>query len=368
MALPSSGNPISLSQVNTELGNSSSASISMNSSSVRNLAGVTSGQISMSNLFGKSNELISGLYVDSGSWKYFTTTNGSSVTGSISGPSGTTTPLTAASDGNSTYVVKYTTGGGAQVQVSTNGGTTWSNVNLASSRLWNPIVYGNGYFVMTAGGGGSTYCTYSNNPSSSWTDSTMPATGFWNALTYTPLGFWAVNQNGLSTFSSTGATWSSTQTLSKPANSAVTDCLYANGVYMALTVNGAGGPVVLRSTDGTNFSQITVTGASNALQYLSYVGGNTWFATSAGTSSTIICRSTDNGASWSAITTGTGLEIYGTIITVGSTLMASWQSGTKIIVSTDNGSNWTGYSSNPANSGSVIYPIWNTKQSSRWRR
>lgn len=53
MTLQSSG-AISLSQVNTELGLSSTAQISLNDSAVRGLAGVASGTISMSNLYGKT--------------------------------------------------------------------------------------------------------------------------------------------------------------------------------------------------------------------------------------------------------------------------------------------------------------------------
>lgn len=57
MTLPVSGS-ISLSQVNTELGNSSSASISLAQSSVRTLFEVASGQIKMSDGYGKQNAIV----------------------------------------------------------------------------------------------------------------------------------------------------------------------------------------------------------------------------------------------------------------------------------------------------------------------
>lgn len=53
MTLPASG-PISMSQVNTELGRASTALLSMNDSAVRNLAGVPSGAIGFNSLQGKS--------------------------------------------------------------------------------------------------------------------------------------------------------------------------------------------------------------------------------------------------------------------------------------------------------------------------
>lgn len=53
MALPTG--TISMSQVNTELGRSSTATISLGETAVRTLAGVASGAISMNNLRGKSN-------------------------------------------------------------------------------------------------------------------------------------------------------------------------------------------------------------------------------------------------------------------------------------------------------------------------
>jgi hypothetical protein len=56
MALPSTGQ-ISMSQVNTELGLASTTLISLNQSSVRTLAGISTGQIALSNLWGKSNNV-----------------------------------------------------------------------------------------------------------------------------------------------------------------------------------------------------------------------------------------------------------------------------------------------------------------------
>ena len=53
MSLPSSGQ-IGMSQVNTELGYSSTAQISLNDSAVRSLAGISSGAISLNDLHGKS--------------------------------------------------------------------------------------------------------------------------------------------------------------------------------------------------------------------------------------------------------------------------------------------------------------------------
>ena len=54
MALQSSGQ-ISLNDVNVELGNSGTAQIDMNSSDVRGLFGIASGEIEMSDGYGKAN-------------------------------------------------------------------------------------------------------------------------------------------------------------------------------------------------------------------------------------------------------------------------------------------------------------------------
>lgn len=60
MALPISPNSISLSQVAVELGRSASATTSLGETAVRALAGVASGAISLSNLYGKSSVIQKG--------------------------------------------------------------------------------------------------------------------------------------------------------------------------------------------------------------------------------------------------------------------------------------------------------------------
>jgi len=73
MALPQSGNSISLYQVNVELSNPGNTQISMNQASVRTLFQVASGAIAMSNGFGKSSAVAASVssYTSSPSYRCF---------------------------------------------------------------------------------------------------------------------------------------------------------------------------------------------------------------------------------------------------------------------------------------------------------
>lgn len=100
MTLPASGNPISFSQINTELGLTSTAQISMNDAAVRTLFGVASGAIAMSNGFGKSSGPQPVFDIDAKAY----TGSGTTIVGSTPGtPSGTLVNSPAWTSASPTY-------------------------------------------------------------------------------------------------------------------------------------------------------------------------------------------------------------------------------------------------------------------------
>jgi len=101
MTLPASG-AISLSQVNTELGLTASTTVSLGASNVRTLAGVASGLIALSNLYGKSNITEKG---------YF---GGGNTTSNLSEIDGITFATDAAFNPSATLAVARTSSAGVQ--------------------------------------------------------------------------------------------------------------------------------------------------------------------------------------------------------------------------------------------------------------
>lgn len=158
MTLPSSG-AISLSNVDTELGLSSTAQISMNCTNVRTLFGVPSGAISMSNGYGKSNITPPGsiVYTTPGAYTWYAPSGVNKVSVVAVGGGGSTGIL---SNGyycgyyGSQYIYSMSGGGG--------GGLGYkNNISVTPGSGYTVVVgcsAGDSYFINSStvkGGGGS---------------------------------------------------------------------------------------------------------------------------------------------------------------------------------------------------------------------
>lgn len=133
MTLPASG-PISLNNVNVELGLSGTTSINMNQASVRTLFAVPSGAISMSNGYGKSNRsVISHTFASN-------TANASLNVTSISGYTAGTSDITITVN-SSVYLYSTSTG---TPGLTLSGGSAGDTVTLVN----------NGFIVGMGGAGG----------------------------------------------------------------------------------------------------------------------------------------------------------------------------------------------------------------------
>ena len=134
MALPASG-AISLSAVNTELGLSATAAITMNDAAVRTLFGKSSGAITMNDGYGKSNSVTAALTIAANSTNY--TLNPAAVSGYSAGK--TTVNFTVNS---SVYLYSTSTGTPA---LTISGFTAGDVINITN----------NGFILGMGGAGGS---------------------------------------------------------------------------------------------------------------------------------------------------------------------------------------------------------------------
>ena len=154
MALPASGQ-ISLNQVNVELGLSGTAQISMNDAAVRGLFGVASGQISMSDGYGKANAFA------------FTVTSNTqnfvaSTAATAAGWDGSTALVMTLQAGVYLYGTSYSTGFGVYGCKLDVAGMTLENNGYIIGRGGN-AEYGGGFHGMHAIGVTANNVTINNN-------------------------------------------------------------------------------------------------------------------------------------------------------------------------------------------------------------
>jgi hypothetical protein len=162
MSLPLSGS-ISVSQINTELGISSTTQISLGSANARGLAAVASGQIKFSDFYGKQSPSFitasGGSITTDGNFKIhtFTSTGTFTVTnpGNSLGSDAIEVLIVAGGGGGGSLNVNYSGGGGAGGVLYYGSETSSSNNGTPKTPNGSPInVLSNSYSIVIGGGGG----------------------------------------------------------------------------------------------------------------------------------------------------------------------------------------------------------------------
>ncbi len=289
MTLQSSG-VLTLGNIRTEL--AESGTFNLGKTSARTLAGVASGQIQMSNFYGKSSAPTPGatVAVTGGTLQFYA--------GGLGGNLAVGTSM----------IAHLGTGSSALLLLGSTNGTTWSNYShpfTAATFSPQKIYFLNGRFWIlkyTAGGAWTTAAGLSHSADLvNWTNiATLPAcTAMWSALGYDPI---------LNVYVLTAGSGNSTQSA--------------------------------RSTDGVTFSS---SGALPAIttwhrQEFTTLGGNLLIAK--GALGTSVAKSSNGGTTWTAFNSPVSLGYH--LLFDGSKLIAlSTTVGSGVY--TTNGTSWTSF-------------------------
>lgn len=253
--------PMSFSQINTELGLTSTATISLNDAAVRTLAGVgaSPATIAITDLSGKANA-ITGTWTQKTNYKVGTlglnrfnmasgngryavlassiyTTDDNGATWQTRSPPGGYTSWRSIAFGNGMWVcIGALQTGVYYAAYSGDNMATWTLVPLSGISLSNDfysILYANGWFVAP-----SVICARSSD-GVTWNTTASSAVGTPTKLATNGAGTWLVQKSGNTFAYSTdnGATWATT-VISFPSGS-MSDIAYGNGVWLLVAVSGA---------------------------------------------------------------------------------------------------------------------------------
>jgi hypothetical protein len=355
MTLPASG-AISLSAVNTELGLSSTAAITMNDSAVRTLFGVASGAITMNNGYGKTRT------ISFSGFDALASFNGSTTRGEAYAIAVNSSGVMAAVG----FVVAYPSSKASYTR--STDGSTWTtpatiNGTSTISRMSGIVALPSGKFVavgydpVTNNGGG--YVATSAD-GSTWTTPTSIGSCNWNAVCYNPTAgrIVAVGDDGgggqVSSYSDNqGASWSSPAF--QTAAFAIPKAVCWNPVlnmYACVGRGSASKPFWQTSTNGTTWTApVTITNISGSLNAITVMSSGRFVAVgstvAAGGGGYGIYGYSDDGATWTTnytATSTTNADWYGVAINGLNQILAvgyNGQNGLPCWTKSTNGTTWT---------------------------
>ncbi len=258
----------------------------------------------------------------------FTTANQLSITWTQINNGLTNLDVYSLAISSSGYIFAGTYGGG--VYLSTNNGTSWTQVGLTSSEVYSLAINSSGYIFAGTNGGG---VYLSTNNGTSWTQVNNGLTSSWvYSLAINSSGYIFAGTNGGGVYLSTNNGTSWTQ---------VNNGLTSSYVY-SLAINSSGyifagggvGGVYLSTNNGTSWTEsgLSSTGVvSLAINSSGYIF--------AGTGQNGVYLSTNNGTSWTQVGLASGYVYSLAINSSGYIFAGTYGSG--VYLSMNNGTSWT---------------------------